>query len=148
MKSGRICGASRKPRIQTSDILVRHVLVHELGERLLLPDLKVHVPDLVLKDIQEDGLFYRPTCDLVCQLLKDAYTRTAEDDDVLRSMITAYCAEQHLINEYEDYRQAMDIVREHEKVGWKVGIIIQLKAEKREAETYLKAVRCHSSSQL
>lgn len=77
-------------------------------------------------------------------------------------MVTIYCVEKHelelqqyLIEQYGNYKQAMDVVREHDKVGWKVGITIQLKAEsakeeaeERAAEVYRNSACCHSGNKL
>ena len=53
------------------------------------------------------------------------------------------------------YAEAMKVVQANEKVGWKIGMAIQLKAEraeqeawKHETEVSRQTVCCHSSRQL
>ena len=55
------------------------MLIYELGERLLLPDLKIHVIEQVVNLFEHDGLFwgtYSP--EVVTKFLTDVYTRTPQ----------------------------------------------------------------------
>lgn len=51
MMSGPICEMDWKQTTRIFHNLMHHVSVYELGERLLLPDLKAHAADVIMKDI-------------------------------------------------------------------------------------------------
>ena len=140
------------------EFLTLPVLIYELGERLLLPDLKIHVTEHLVNLFEQDELFkfwgnYPP--EIMTKFLTVVYARTPRDDDGLRVAITTYCVEYHEAMEKGRYVEAMKIVQANDKVGWKIGMAIQLKAEraeeeaqKREAEVSRQTACCHSSREL
>ena len=114
--------------------LTLNVLVYELAQRLLLPDLQVFISEQLIKHLEDMRLFYFYSIKVATEFLSDVYTHTVQHDDVFRASVTAYCVHNH--NDFDDWYkpEVMEVINKHEKKGWKIGMAIQAKLEKAEEE--------------
>ena len=114
----------------------QYVLTYELGERLMLPDLKVYITERIMGIIKDEVLLLAYPTDTgpqsaasVATFLRYVYTHTSSNDDGLHAMITIHCIERYENWRFWKYDAVMDAIQEHEPMSWKVGLAIKLKAE-------------------
>ena len=113
-----------------------YVLVYELGERLMLPDLKLYLANVIMALVKDQARMLvwsdcgglRPA-DTVATLLNHIYTHTTSQNDILRALITAYCVNKHEDLEDWGYKAVIDVIRKHEPVSWNVGRMVKLNVQ-------------------
>ena len=112
------------------------MLVYELGERLMLPDLKKFSAKHVIQSFEMESSFWCLHEGMATQfaaLLQSVYVPTSKSDTGLRTLVTAHCVD-HL-DEFEahpEWQAVKQTIIEHEPYGWQLGLTLKANARKAE----------------